>query len=83
MGCCGRTTVPLTGPRALPGLNVASALEMARNQFKTACDGFLVERRIQACRQCPYFQKDLCNRCGCYLVAKVGILEERCPLRKW
>jgi hypothetical protein len=81
MGCCGRSRPQPT--RKLPELNVASALEMAREQFKKTADPHLIESRLRLCKSCRYLQQNLCHRCGCPLVRKVGIQEETCPLRKW
>ena len=68
---------------AVPTLNVASAQEMARKQFKEAADSFTVERRLQVCRICPHLLNSICHRCGCHLVGKVGQRHESCPIRRW
>lgn len=81
MSCCGgRKRQPI---KALPPLNVASALEAARAQFQQTADPHLIEKRIQLCKTCTYFQNDLCHRCGCYVVGKIGKSTESCPLRRW
>lgn len=83
MKCCGRSgSINVPGPQ-IPVLNSAAATVMAQNQFKATADNWTIERRIGVCRACPYFQKDICNQCGCYVVAKVGVLHERCPLHRW
>jgi len=69
--------------QGLPALNVASALEVTRGQFKETADPYQIERRIESCKKCPYFQADLCNRCGCYVAGKVGAKHERCPINRW
>jgi len=81
MSCCGsRSAKPVP---SLPSLNVATAQEGARKTMKKPADAALVERRIGICRKCPHQQNDLCHRCGCFLVMKVGGEKEACPLLKW
>lgn len=83
--CCGRRTPLPNVPEMPPTLNGAAATEMARKQFKEAAEMSVIERRISFCKTCPYYDKnrELCRNCGCFLVAKVGLKHEACPLRKW
>lgn len=84
MGCCGGSSPALKASIKLPSLNVASALEVTRSQFKQTADPFVIERRIKECNKCAYLHpQSLCKKCGCYVVAKVGALTETCPLRRW
>lgn len=51
----------------------------------------VIEARRVICRQCPHAtpcpvmkdRKCLCTQCGCLLVAKTRLRDERCPLGKW
>jgi hypothetical protein len=81
MACCGnRKNKPLPG---LPDLNAAAALLVAQQNGMKSAEVSLIERRIQSCRSCVYFSKELCTRCGCYVVAKVGKEYEKCPVLRW
>lgn len=81
MACCGNRKIkPLPG---LPDLNAASAQWIAQQNGTKTADVGLIERRIKSCQTCVYFKKDMCMKCGCYVVAKVGKEYEKCPTLRW
>jgi len=45
----------------------------------------LWKQRFSICQECPRFVKfsSTCRECGCFMVLKVRIKSERCPLGKW
>lgn len=83
MGCCGNRIRAVKN--ALPTLNAVSAQRIAFEQGMKQEEVAKTDRRIQLCRSCVYFDsaKELCNRCGCMVVAKVGKAAESCPIHRW
>lgn len=45
----------------------------------------LARERWDTCSECPDLNKlvGTCNKCGCFMKAKVKLLEATCPLGKW
>ncbi|MEM1874878.1 MAG: DUF6171 family protein [Candidatus Hadarchaeales archaeon] len=43
----------------------------------------LAKRRLNICRQCPFYRRGRCQICGCFMKAKTSIESEKCPLDKW
>lgn len=42
------------------------------------------KRRIGICVKCPDLNhRNICNKCGCYMPAKVRSPKSKCRLRKW
>lgn len=39
--------------------------------------------RYKICKECPYFNKLKCQKCGCFMKAKVLIPRAKCPIGKW
>lgn len=48
-------------------------------------DGATQNKRMDICRECPFFNKTLvqCKQCGCFLKAKVKFTNSSCPINKW
>ena len=45
----------------------------------------IVAKRLSICSECPRLIKpvQLCKECGCFMPAKVWLLDSLCPLEKW
>ena len=45
----------------------------------------IAERRLETCKTCPRFVRftHQCKECGCFMDAKVKLLDATCPLDKW
>lgn len=45
----------------------------------------LSDKRMGVCTQCEYMARlsRQCRLCGCFLDAKVKLLEAECPMQKW
>ena len=45
----------------------------------------IVAKRLAFCSECPRLIKrvQLCKECGCFMPAKVWLLDSWCPLAKW
>ena len=45
----------------------------------------IVAKRLAFCAECPRLIKriQLCKECGCFMPAKVWLLDSWCPLAKW
>lgn len=43
------------------------------------------KERLEICKSCDRLSKLLlkCKECGCYMVIKVNMPNEKCPLDKW
>lgn len=54
---------------------VASGLKFSTKEEAAA--------RLAVCTPCPQYNLGRCNVCGCFLVAKVVLKEEKCPIGKW
>src|SRR5262249_41892067 len=56
---------------AVSGFTMATAREMAN--------------RLRICHGCPEYVADeqRCRLCGCYLLAKIRLKPEKCPIDKW
>ena len=41
--------------------------------------------RLKKCAACPELRgaTKTCNKCGCYMPAKVTLPDAKCPLNKW
>ena len=41
--------------------------------------------RLATCNECPRLIKavQVCKECGCFMPAKVWLLDSWCPLQKW
>jgi hypothetical protein len=88
MSCCGkgrRGAGVAPRPSNLPSLNAGAAQKFALEKGQPAAELSLVERRIEICKKCVYFdaKEERCNRCTCLLVAKVGKSRESCPTGLW
>jgi hypothetical protein len=80
-GACQKKKMPSWAKMAS---NFASTMaEFATSGFKIA-DKELYEERINICKECPSFtDSERCVECGCFMKAKAGIMEAKCPLNKW
>lgn len=86
MGCCGKPYYLKPSINSLPeALTTSSASTFAKSQGTQVAETSLIDKRLQSCKQCPYFDggKNLCTRCGCLLVAKIGKAKEVCPINRW
>ena len=45
----------------------------------------IVAKRLAICSECPRLIKrvQICKECGCFMPAKVWLLDSWCPLQKW
>lgn len=85
-GTCGNTPAqqPST-PANSPTPNVFKGiigLTKAHAGFDKADDATMSERQ-SICEQCEQNDLGRCQKCGCYLWAKVRVASERCPAGKW
>jgi hypothetical protein len=39
--------------------------------------------RMKICESCEFFKKTRCEKCGCYMTAKVHLESATCPINKW
>lgn len=40
-------------------------------------------KRMKICETCEFYKKSFCQKCGCFMPAKVKISQARCPQGKW
>lgn len=67
------------------------AQRLARIKFEAGTEANALHdkarMRLAICERCPLFDNGWCNRkkggCGCWLIGKVQIDGERCPLKRW
>lgn len=51
--------------------------------FRTlANEGEQVTREAK-CLRCPFYEDGICTQCGCLMVAKIPLAQERCPVGIW
>lgn len=43
----------------------------------------VISERLSICKDCPFYQDDVCMQCGCYMPQKVTILSSVCPVGHW
>lgn len=43
----------------------------------------LAKGRKKICDRCIFETKGVCDKCGCYLIAKRLLKNEECPIGKW
>ena len=57
---------------------------LAKAQFGIgrSTDKLIAERKA-ICMSCPANDIGRCDKCGCYLHAKIRIRKETCPIRRW
>ena len=53
---------------------------MAVNDKKTMQ---LKDDRMKICRPCAHYKAGFCKLCGCMLVMKTRVKQEKCPANKW
>jgi hypothetical protein len=53
---------------------------MAVNDKKTMQ---LKDDRMNICRPCAHYKAGFCKLCGCMLVMKTRVKQEKCPANKW
>ena len=41
------------------------------------------EYRDRICKQCPFYDDGICQKCGCLALAKQSLALERCPMGYW
>jgi hypothetical protein len=43
------------------------------------------ETRLTICNECEHLRKSVmqCNKCGCFMTAKVRFPSSSCPIGKW
>lgn len=69
--------------------SLQTAGRFVRAVVRHALDGFTnvspeeYERRLNICRQCEFFDRMTCRRCGCFLAVKAHWASESCPEEKW
>lgn len=51
--------------------------------FATREERELSKMRKKVCRKCIYENKGICEKCGCFLIAKSLLKNEECPIGKW
>lgn len=58
---------------------------MSGNQEKLFVNADIQKKRMDICRECPYFDgsQGRCKHCGCFLVHKIKFSLESCPIDKW
>lgn len=60
---------------------------LVKSLWKWAWSGFefskVAIQRNNICRECSHREKQKCTLCGCYLPAKVRMMTEECPIKKW
>jgi hypothetical protein len=65
----------------------SKARSLVKSLWKWAWAGFefseVASERFDICRACSHKVKSNCSLCGCYLHAKVRMMTEECPIRKW
>lgn len=83
MGCCGNPKLEKKGLDSIPTLSVEAAKLVSSRLGTTLAPDERIQKRISICKACPHFAKELCYRCGCRVVAKVGKATESCPVHKW
>lgn len=59
--------------------NIASGMI----NLATGENAALAERRMQHCRTCRELFGVFCQKCGCYVLAKTRVPDEKCPMNKW
>lgn len=43
----------------------------------------MAKDRLKICKLCNQRTGNICSNCGCFLLAKTELDEERCPIGKW
>jgi len=45
----------------------------------------VVAKRQNICADCPELTTiiQICKQCGCFMPAKIWLMDARCPLKKW
>ncbi|WP_373875453.1 DUF6171 family protein [Lapidilactobacillus luobeiensis] len=43
----------------------------------------LRDQRLIQCQSCPFFQKGLCLKCGCYTRFRASLRNKSCPDGRW
>lgn len=76
----------------LPKIEITEKLKnLAKETFKFINQGMplsnqeLIDKRLDICDKCPFFNKDIkvCNKCGCFMEYKVMAATSTCPEGKW
>lgn len=51
----------------------------------TIADEQLANSRLDICNSCEFLFKPTknCKKCGCFVVAKVKLKQQKCPIDKW
>lgn len=74
-------------------MSFAEKLKARLNQLENAAlskiadvaDEELAEKRMDICRQCPFYlsMTHQCKKCGCIMNLKTKIRDAKCPIGKW
>ncbi|WP_071130499.1 DUF6171 family protein [Enterococcus timonensis] len=40
-------------------------------------------QRLDICETCPFFQNQICTKCGCYAEFRTALKIKACPINKW
>ena len=73
MGCCGKKIIK-AGQKVG---NIATGFK------KLAFPEEWTTERIKICGKCEYRSNAWCKKCACFILAKVQVKKEHCPLGKW
>ena len=39
--------------------------------------------RLRICGDCEHFNKNICDVCSCFILAKAKLKRSQCPIEKW
>lgn len=64
---------------------VRDGVEKAAVESGLILDSKGAEDRLNICNECPSLFKptSTCKECGCFMTAKVRLVNASCPLEKW
>lgn len=67
-----------------------SFLDKLKQRVKDAADSIFVDEelantRLDICNSCDYLYAPTksCTKCGCFVVAKTKLKQQKCPIDKW
>jgi hypothetical protein len=66
----------------LAGTLLKEAGKWAKHGFPVA-DDTTQAARLNECLKCPYFVDTRCQKCGCFMRAKVKLETAKCPDGRW
>lgn len=85
--CCGHQKSGSFPPLMKQAKNVMEAAGRVATAFIQGKDVRApqseVEKRVEICKECEFNKNGRCLKCGCYWKAKMRLITEHCPIKKW